>query len=81
MNTYGLFFGIAAKNIKMIKSFYIVQLSGAHQIKKVTDQPEEGFKTEGQAETHLIKLLNSNKYPYNAWYSFSIMPMYSVVKC
>jgi hypothetical protein len=69
----------------MIKSFYIVQLSqigniGAHEIKKIKDQPKEGFRTDGQAETHLRELLNSDKHPYNSWHNFSIMPMYSILK-
>jgi len=69
----------------MIKSFYIMQLSqignvGAHEIKKIKDQPKEGFRTDGQAETHLRDLLNTGEYPYNSWFSFSIMPMYSILK-
>ena len=69
----------------MIKSFYIMQLSqignvGAHEIKKIKDQPKEGFRTDGQAETHLRNLLNTGEYIYSSHFSFSIMPMYSILK-
>ena len=53
---------------------------GAHEIKKIKDQPKEGFRTDGQAETHSRNLLNTGEYSHSSHFSFSIMPMYSILK-
>ncbi|MEO5991880.1 MAG: hypothetical protein ABIP68_09620, partial [Ferruginibacter sp.] len=75
-------FNLYLKNkIIMKKYYYIVQLYqignvDRHQIKIIDEQPKEGFRTDGQAETFLRLFLNNGKYSAS-WFSFSIMPFYS----
>lgn len=66
----------------MKKVYYIIQISDnsnliGSEVEKIKRQPNDGFRTEGQAETHLSKIINENEPPFNTnYYSFSIMPFY-----
>jgi hypothetical protein len=50
---------------------------GAKEIEPINDQPEEGFKTEPEAETHLLDLIEKGKAHYFSWYKFTILKTYS----
>jgi hypothetical protein len=61
---------MATKN-KMISSYYILILRqigniGAHEIKKIDNQPKEGFDSENDAEKHLNKLIKEGEYPFDS---------------
>jgi len=69
----------------MKKAFYILILRqignvGAHEIKKIDDQPKDGFVSEKAAEEHLKKLFKIGDYPFNKnnWESFMIDKLYTV---
>lgn len=60
-----------ADKYKMVSSYYILILRqigniGAHEIKKIDNQPEEGFLSEKDAENHLGKLIKEGNYPFDS---------------
>jgi hypothetical protein len=55
--------------------YYQVGNIGSRDVKTIDEQPENGFKTEQEAEKHLIKLIQAKKgYHFDrSWYKFTIL--------
>jgi len=64
----------------MKKAFYIVQVDQKgifSQIKKVENQPKEGFENESQAKKHMDELIKIHDWVFcKGWYDFAIMELY-----
>lgn len=67
----------------MTGAFYIVVLRqigniGANEIKKIEEQPAEGFATELLAEEYM-STARLHRF-YHKWYTFAIMKLYNFEK-
>lgn len=67
-----------ADKYKMVSSYYILILRqigniGAHEIKKIDNQPEEGFLSEKDAENYLSKLIKEANYPFDTRWGHNYM--------
>lgn len=48
-----------------------------NQIKKIEEQPKEGFDNINIAEKHLFILIKNGSYPFDREYDFTILPLYT----
>jgi len=55
--------------------YYQVGNIGSRDVKTIDEQPKDGFETEQEAETHLVKLIEAKKgYHFDrGWYKFTIL--------
>ena len=55
--------------------YYQVGNVRSRDVKTIDEQPKDGFETEQEAETHLIKLIEAKKGNHfdRAWYKFTIL--------
>ena len=65
----------------MESAFYIMELSQLgnsihHNIKKIDEQPKQGFINKNKAIHHLEELIKKGDYPFDRWFSFTIMELY-----